>query len=131
MHTEPIHRFSAFRTWVKTALLTAAIMGAAWTVLFKAQFLLFNYYPLIRDIGFFLIFPGVLMFAPATLKSVHGEGYIVLAAVSNWLIYTQLIYSVAVWHRRKQRLNGAASPPEMNRESNYWDHWRGEKSDSR
>lgn len=94
---------SSFRAWAKIALFTGVIIGALWILLLKAPFLFFNSDPLTTGIGWFLIFPGILLFAPAILQSVHGywPGYIALGAVVNWLLYTELIYKLVGWRRRK------------------------------
>jgi hypothetical protein len=80
-----------------------------------------------------LIYPAVLLFVPLIVSAGHNfwPGYVALATVMNWLLYTQLVYVLIRWRRWKGQSPGdnvSVSP--AHEEANYWDRWKQAKSTS-
>jgi len=66
---------------------------------------------LTRAIYLLLIIPGGLVALPSMLLQGHSfwNGWLVVGAILNWLLYAQIIFMLVHWRNRKKRLGGTTA----------------------
>lgn len=102
----------SFRMWTKTALLTGIVMGALWLWVLKVPI---GPESLMNGIYLALLIPAILVSVPVLFiqHNIHDfwGGWIVFGAILNWLLYSELVYKVTCWRRRKRESSSSASLP--------------------
>ena len=101
----------------------AVVMGTLWILVFKAPWFFGNNDAVYDVFVFALLLPGTLFFAPVLLRNAHGGwgGYLVLGAILNWLFYSQVVYKIIRFRRRKQEAHLPLLEPER---FDYADRWQ-------
>lgn len=103
-------KYGPFSMRAKTALLTGTVMGALWLWILKVPI---GPESLMNGVYLALLIPAVLVTLPVMFiqHNIHDfwAGWIVFGAILNWLFYTELIYKVSRWRRRKRNLGDATS----------------------
>lgn len=90
-----------FRDWIKFAVLTGAIMCVLWLWILKVPFTPEGIW---WALYYLLLFPGAIVAFPSILSKGHNfwAGWMVIGAILNWLLYTQVIYALVIRRRRQK-----------------------------
>lgn len=103
----------------------AAVMGVLWILVLKAPWFFGNEEAVWDVFLFALLLPGALVFVlPAmAVTNVHNiwPGCFVLGAILNWLLYSEVVYKIIRFRRRKQE---AHLPPLEPERFDYADRWQ-------
>ncbi|HEV2488950.1 MAG TPA: hypothetical protein VGT03_04015 [Candidatus Acidoferrales bacterium] len=114
---------SPYVEWIKTALITGLVMGTLWILLFTEPLAFGNSEAVVEVFYFVLLLPGAIIAFPAILANVHGfwPGWLVIGAILNWLLYSQLVYLFVRFRRRKRE---AGLPPPEPEVFDYRSRWQ-------
>lgn len=126
----------AFHDWFKAAIVTGAVMGALGLFVFVVQ-AIYNQIPLglgssyVRSsmgylcliIFYALMLPGAVIAFPLIKPLTHSADltFFIVSGVLSWPFYTQIVYSVLRWRRRKRE---AELPPAKPEEFSYTERWQ-------